>query len=273
LIGTLLKRLDEDDVSPLHHGFLLQMNNLMKTTIYWDATLYEDIILSKQFPPTNEDLELLIIPLYTASELEKRKSENGKYKPIRDGCIPTLQDWKRCSREGKMYASNNRSTSYLDSHVREANRFHTASYHSNESHAITPTQSSHTTMILKEGKVGILEFFAGNDSRNIHYDENLSPEKSESNGVINLNVTLQKIISLVSLPRGDCDKYVEERIFTVQGHEYERPFIIYKLNELNILLLGLLLQIMNLKKDEILQIIGGKRKSINDAGPCTNLFA
>jgi len=170
-----------------------------------------------------------------------------------------------------MHASNNRSTSYPDSHVCEASRFHTTSYHSNGNHAITPTQSSHTTM--KEGKVGIIEIFAGNDSRKIHYDENLSPEKSGSNGVINLNVTLQKIISLVSLPWGDCDKYVEERIFTGQGHEYEKPFLIYKLNELNMILLGLLLQIMNLKKGEILQILGGKRKLINDAGPCTNLFA
>jgi len=49
LIDTFLMRLYEDDASPLHHGFLLQMNNLMKATIYWDAALYEDIILSKKF--------------------------------------------------------------------------------------------------------------------------------------------------------------------------------------------------------------------------------
>jgi len=118
LIDTFLKRLYENDASPLHHSFLLQINNLMKTTIYWDAALYENIILSKQFSPTNEDLERLITPLYTASELEKLMPENGKYKPIRDDFIPILQGWKRSSREGKIHGSNNRSTSYLDSNAR-----------------------------------------------------------------------------------------------------------------------------------------------------------
>jgi len=52
----------------------------------------------------------------------------------------------------------------------------------------------------------------------------------------------------------------------VQGHQHERPFV-YKLNELNTISLRILLQIMNLNKGEILQIIGGKRKLINDADP------
>ena len=72
------------------------------------------------------------------------------------------------------------------------------SCHSNENHAITPAQSSRA-MILKERNEGIVEIFAENDSRKIHYDANLRPEKSRSNDIDNVNDALKIIISLVSL--------------------------------------------------------------------------
>jgi len=69
----------------------------------------------------------------------------------------------KTTRERKIHVSNNRSTSYPDHMQLKQIRFHTTPYHSNENHAITPTQSSHT-IILKKGKVGVVEIFTDNDS-------------------------------------------------------------------------------------------------------------
>ena len=113
VIERFLDQLYNNRDSQLYFGFTFEMKNLLRSTFICNNDLYNDVIGSKadeNYVPMNDmALSRMISFITTDKEFVDLHPEKNKFPPIDLRRPPTLNQWKRTSREGREYADMHNS--------------------------------------------------------------------------------------------------------------------------------------------------------------------